>query len=859
MRRLRLNLVYLATLVVATLAAGVARAQVVLNDATYNAHHPRLLFTNGELSSLRAKVQDGGRDDDAYAVIRYWVQDVYPTQSMSYLLGQWFGLQSVPAMALVGHIESPNDQAALALGKTFTTHIATTYNADFNESDSSMRLRSLALGYDAFFANATEAERGAIRDEIVLYIQKMVWNDGYRVFEMRPYLANHSAMVASALGLAAIALQGEADPALLASALAMCDRIVNNLIEYQFDPDGAYNEGALYGLWTLMHLVYYFDARERFDGTDFSTNVRLRRAEQWLAYELLPEGSARAHNLNDSGYLSLPFARTPTYFSWAMQEWNSGLSSWLWEHSAGTYGVDMGVETDKVGTVLWHKSLAPVQPDAVLPPHRIWQQRGLYHFRTGWQTGASSNDVVFGFYSGKFQGGHAQEDQNQFSLTAYGERFVVDHGPGSTAKQSEAHNLILIDGQGQHNAGSSIGTDGRIASSVLGDFADFLLGDASQAYTTYSEFNATGVPLPGSNWSWGYHGANPVLRAERRVLVVHGDGAPPYFVIMDDIDKDGGVHSYEWRMHTANSNAVGTATHPMTVTGASASMDIHLLHPAPALVSVATQPFNNGNTDPDATVLRVTRTAVNPMFSFLLIPRAPETPAPVVTTQSYPWGYATDVAWGGGVVDHVLRNDSGATATHNGIKSDALVTLVREINGGVHGYLAVGVSSLMIGAIDYVTIGGGRVVCEMSETKIHLDRADAHFRFFDTGITEVLHNEDAVGFVVQSGYVFPESATPVGDVPPAPVTLAVSAHPNPFNPSTAIRVEGTHGARTRVEVYDVTGRRVRLLADAPLGAGVATLRWNGRNDAGEPVASGTYFLRASTSAGARTLKLTLLK
>ena len=163
----------------------------------------------------------------------------------------------------------------------------------------------------------------------------------------------------------------------------------------------------------------------------------------------------------------------------------------------------------------------------------------MYYYRTGWPFLFDSDDVVFSFYSGVFHGGHAQEDQNQFVLSGYGKRWVVDCGAASAAaptpKQTEAHNLILVDGLGQHNAGSSIGTDGDIAAWLLSGFADYLRGDASAAYATYSPFNAPGVPFPFSDWSWGYDGGNPLERADRLCLVVKGPEAPPYVLVADDI------------------------------------------------------------------------------------------------------------------------------------------------------------------------------------------------------------------------------------------------------------------------------------------------------------------------------------
>lgn len=841
------------------LGAGPSTAQPVLTDSLYLAHHPRLLFAAPDIPGLRVKLQNGGRDDEAYDFLRNVVENFYATAPPNTVLGPFFGLEAMPAIGLVAHLDVPPHAAAMAHGKLLTTFLAQTYAPDFNEANSGMRLRSLALGYDWFFADATESERAVIRDEMVEYMELMTTSNAYEGFEYRPYLANHSAMFGAALGLAAICLQGEADASLLSDAMAMADRIVANLLAYQFDPGGAYNEGGLYALWTLRNLVYYFDARKRFDGYAYGDHATVRAVEQWLPYELLHEGGGRSHNLNDSPYGTIPFARSGTYFDWAMTEWNSGLSAWLWDRTSGTYGVDFGVEADKAATALWHRTLPLIQPNAVLPRHRIWLQRGLYHFRTGWQSGNSSKeDVAFSFYSGKFQGGHAQEDQNQFALYAYGAKFVIDHGAGGMGKESTAHNMVLIDGQGQHNAGSSIGTDGRIAQYLLGGSADYVVGDATQAYTTYSEFNAQGVPFPGSDWSWGHFGANPVQFAYRRILVVHGSAAPPYFVVMDDIGKDNANHTYEWRMHTHSDNTVNTAASPWTIGDGSATMDIHPL-PTASSLSVTTQPFDNFNEDPDSRVLRVTRSAINPRFAFLLIPREATVSSPAVTSQTYAWGYACSIDWGGGVVDYLVRNDSGATAAHGPVQTDALVAWVRQVGGGVESYLAADASALVVGATEFVAIQDGVITCEMSGSTISVDRDDADFRFFDSGIAKIEYREQSIGFVHAGGFLVPLGGVTTVD-PSAPRRLfTISAHPNPFNPNTTIRIDGVAGQRVSVDIYDVSGRRVRRVWDAPTQADPHVVVWDGRDDAGQPVASGTYFLRASTIAGSRTLKLTPLK
>ena len=68
--------------------------------------------------------------------------------------------------------------------------------------------------------------------------------------------------------------------------------------------------------------------------------------------------------------------------------------------------------------------------------------------------------------------------------------------------------------------------------------------------------------------------------------------------------------------------------------------------------------------------------------------------------------------------------------------------------------------------------------------------------------------------------------------------------PNPFNASTTIAFDVARTAPVRLVVYDVLGRRVRVLhSGETLTAGQYRTAWNGRDDEGRPAASGVYLYR----------------
>ena len=67
--------------------------------------------------------------------------------------------------------------------------------------------------------------------------------------------------------------------------------------------------------------------------------------------------------------------------------------------------------------------------------------------------------------------------------------------------------------------------------------------------------------------------------------------------------------------------------------------------------------------------------------------------------------------------------------------------------------------------------------------------------------------------------------------------------PNPFNPVTTVSYSIAEEGPVEIVVYDVGGRIVRTLVDDLREAGRYSVPWDGRNDAGQPLASGVYFVR----------------
>jgi hypothetical protein len=93
--------------------------------------------------------------------------------------------------------------------------------------------------------------------------------------------------------------------------------------------------------------------------------------------------------------------------------------------------------------------------------------------------------------------------------------------------------------------------------------------------------------------------------------------------------------------------------------------------------------------------------------------------------------------------------------------------------------------------------------------------------------------------------------------------VMATSYPNPFNPETEIRIAMPaefveRGAPVSIRVYAVTGALVRNL-HAGSASGDFVVRWDGRDESGNRVASNTYYAAIQVGDKRETLKLVLLK
>jgi hypothetical protein len=85
------------------------------------------------------------------------------------------------------------------------------------------------------------------------------------------------------------------------------------------------------------------------------------------------------------------------------------------------------------------------------------------------------------------------------------------------------------------------------------------------------------------------------------------------------------------------------------------------------------------------------------------------------------------------------------------------------------------------------------------------------------------------------------------------------ATPNPSSGPTAIRYQLAQDGAVRLEIFDTAGRLVRVAFTGQNVRGLHSVDWDTRNEAGQPLPAGVYFIRLSTGQGRLSSPLILLR
>ena len=119
---------------------------------------------------------------------------------------------------------------------------------------------------------------------------------------------------------------------------------------------------------------------------------------------------------------------------------------------------------------------------------------------------------------------------------------------------------------------------------------------------------------------------------------------------------------------------------------------------------------------------------------------------------------------------------------------------------------------------------------------------------------------DANGNTSEGSNVITTSIVSVDDLEMMPTVYGLSQnYPNPFNPTTTIEFALPEASEVSLEIYNLLGQKVRTLVNGYVPAGYINTSWDGMDQNGKEISSGTYIYRLQTADQSFSKKMVLMK
>lgn len=693
--------------------------------------HPRLVFSQADLPALRAKLKEA-RGRRLFELVRRTADvSVLSPNSRYNLIKQALAEEKQQAAATGGQVKIVHNGpygGALGLAENAALVYAVTGDETYGQAGrdalvtfmpyaDGSGLRGASLVYDWVFPLLSEDEKAMVRTNLVRMIEEVmqgVYSDGFSLGpapprEEVPQAIYWGMLQSGYAGIGELAIEGE--PGFSQKWLDDCKFCTMDSLNRFLDEEGYHENGPSYVDYGFSNSNFWLEAL-RLRGTDWSKHPRLSKLPEWLTYlmlpgalgvapQLLPVGNSNFGNLTGQDgicWLHHAMPRNP----WMSLVYKFNMSPAFVNSYPRTVGA----------LFLWDRPLPASLPDPETLPRTRWYPDGGLFFRTGW----GFQDCAFWLKTQQHRcltGQH--EDYGSFYLHAYGEPFAVE-GMGKVVSTS-AHNLVSIDGKTMDRS-SYIMPRAPLLGKIEGQFASAGLVDQKEAYsddwaTEGPDLRLVSKPL------------NPVERAQRLGAVIWGgQHVGPYFLVVDDLDKDFGRHDYQWRMITNPQHQAEVRGEHVTLSRAKASteawypplMDCQLLSPGGQLV-------HETETQGEKTTGRLVASvqATNPHFTVILYPRRPGQPTvegmPELNAALVPGegGHGAVLTWPE-CVDRLVVS-YGRPVEIAGLRTDARLAVVRtalppygatQAYGKILGVLMVEGSRLYVDGEEVLKPGGSR-------------------------------------------------------------------------------------------------------------------------------------------------------
>ncbi|MDA3927173.1 MAG: heparinase II/III family protein [Kiritimatiellae bacterium] len=298
--------------------------------------------------------------------------------------------------------------------------------------DTAEMMHAMAIGYDWFYNDLSEAQRTIIREGI--------WKHGLRL-SYAAYMGldaegmqnwirvtnNWNFVCNGGSSLAAMALF-EDDPQKCAAILHAAFQYIQIPIEH-FEPDGAWWEGTSYWGYSMRYLLSYMRGLETAFGTDFGfikalRNTGFSHTGDFPIY--LSSPSNGIFNFADSG------SGRGAYKHWGLLYLAARFENPLYLH------FEEKNATGSVNDIIYHEPFTSFLAIQDVPLDKYFRKTEVATMRSSW----TDPDALFaGIKCGRNGIAHAHQDLGSFAFYGLGEKWAMDSGTESQTYQSHRHHI----------------------------------------------------------------------------------------------------------------------------------------------------------------------------------------------------------------------------------------------------------------------------------------------------------------------------------------------------------------------------------------------------------------------------------
>jgi len=544
-------------------------------------------------------------------------------------------------------------------------------------------LRALALAWDWLYEKIPPPLRGEILAGLERWCDAVFQHTEQQWWREASY--NVGAIPIGGLGLLATSIRPDSTHPMAATWYReAARRIGQNYFPLTWKASGICWEGPNYAIVGLRYAATFAEALRRAGGPDLLADSGALRAMQYLMYQWMPWGGCAPIGDNTS-YGRRTFAAE---YLLGMGRSGDATGLWTWREYTDQRRLDPLI------TYLWYPlDLERVSPaDADVPTSRYFEvtrnRAGYVFSRSRW---GDPDAAFFAFVTRFEKSNHQHYDMNSFLLGAFGRLFAthrslypyghVDHGVDFE------HNLVIVDGGGwpAHDKSNSCGddnsTDGFLVGLAMGNFADYVRGDAKWSYRDNTILNS-----------------NPAIRAERACLFVK-DGATPYLLAIDDLQYSDDEHRYDWLWHAPDAEITGggTLADPLVISAGAGSCAIHFIEPAEPVVTVKAVESASRRHRARLQRIAAAQRGIRVRYAVVATLQKDPTARPAIRRQPVQCendsAAAVQIELPDGNVDHMAwqseedRIQAGSPLTAGQLQSDGLLAMVRLREGKIVGYV----------------------------------------------------------------------------------------------------------------------------------------------------------------------------